>query len=46
MMMTPAPPVQQEEKLPLIEKIKIMFSKMLDAEDQSITVADDQNRTK
>jgi cell division protein FtsA len=42
----PAPPVQQEEKLPLMEKIKIMFSKMLDAEDQSITVVDDQKRAK
>ena len=42
----PAPPVQHEEKLPLMEKIKIMFSKMLDAEDQSITVADDQKRAK
>jgi len=29
-----------------MEKIKIMFSKMLDAEDQSITVADDQKRAK
>ena len=30
------PPVQEEEKIPLTEKIKIMLSRMFEVEDQSI----------
>jgi len=33
---TARPPVQEEEKTPLTEKIKAMLSKMFEVEDQSI----------
>ena len=40
------PPVQEEEKIPLTEKIKSMLMKMFEVEDQSIIIDNVKTKNK